>query len=144
MDQNERQQRILERIQEDESLRGDLEDTAATALLNWAAQQVQQVTSDPVRPDTEVDAEVLAIRAAARAAAQSGENDPKRVVALAEAHLKQHDRTPRAASNIPVSHATRLPAAEQATRSTQRCNPRTYARRNQRLARLIRRLRGEN
>ncbi|HEX9369717.1 MAG TPA: hypothetical protein VF897_01875, partial [Roseiflexaceae bacterium] len=37
MVEDERRQRIVERIQEDERLRGDLEDEAAKALLSWAS-----------------------------------------------------------------------------------------------------------
>src|SRR6266508_2784603 len=74
MSENERQQRMVERIQEDERLRGDLEDAAAT---------------DTTRPDAEVDTEVQAVRAAVRTAAHSGEGDAQRLIALAEAALGQ-------------------------------------------------------
>jgi hypothetical protein len=85
--QNERQQRLIERILEDERLRGDLEDTAATALVEWASQRVATAAADPARPDAEVEAEVQAIRAAARSAARSGETEVQRVIELANAAL---------------------------------------------------------
>ena len=89
MDQNERQQRIVERILEDEQLRGDLEDEAATALITWASERAAAAAADPKRPDAAVEAEVQAVRAAARTAARSGERDPKQLIAQAEALLAQ-------------------------------------------------------
>ncbi len=89
MAENERQQRLIERVQEDERLRGDLEDTAATALVEWASQRVATAAADPARPDAEVEAEVQAIRAAARSAARSGESEPQRVIELATAALAE-------------------------------------------------------
>lgn len=91
MSQNERQQRVVERILEDERLRGDLEDTAATALINWASARAEAAAADPARPDDAVEAEVQAVRMAARSAARSAESDPQRLIALAEAALKQND-----------------------------------------------------
>src|SRR5215207_10487176 len=87
MTTNERQQRMAERILEDESLRGDLEDDAATALVDWASQRAATAAADPARPDAEVEAQVQLIRQAARAAACSGETEPRRLIALAEASL---------------------------------------------------------
>jgi hypothetical protein len=87
--ENERQQRMIERVQEDERLRGDLPDDAATALVEWASQRVATAAAEPSRPDAEVEAEVQAIRAAARAAARAGETDPQRLLALAETELAQ-------------------------------------------------------
>jgi hypothetical protein len=89
MSENERQQRMVERIQEDERLRGDLEDAAATALVEWASERVAAAAADPARPDAEVDADVQAVRAAVRTASHSGEGDPQRLIALAEATLAQ-------------------------------------------------------
>src|SRR5215216_224523 len=91
MSENKRQQRVVERILEDEGLRGDLEDTAATALVNWATAHAEAAAADPARPDDVVEAEVQAVRMAARSAARSAESDPKRLIALAEAALKQND-----------------------------------------------------
>jgi len=85
MTDNDRQQRMAERILEDESLRGDLEDDAATALVDWASQRAASAAADPARPDAEVEAQVQLIRQAARAAARSGETEPRRLIALAEA-----------------------------------------------------------
>src|SRR6266545_5203372 len=89
MSENERQQRMVERIQEDERLRGDLEDAAATALVEWASERVAAAAADTTRPDAEVDTEVQAVRAAVRTAAHSGEGDAQRLIALAEAALGQ-------------------------------------------------------
>ena len=87
MTTSEREQRMAERILEDESLRGDLEDDAATALVDWASAQAAAAAADPDRTDATVEAQVQAIRKAARAAALSGETEPKRLIALAAAEL---------------------------------------------------------
>jgi hypothetical protein len=110
MSENERQQRLIERVQEDERLRGDLTDDAATALVEWASRRVATAAADPARPDADVEADVQAIRAAARAAARAGEADPPRVVAIAEATL-----TKQAAS----SAQTQVDAAEAGAPSAQ-------------------------
>src|SRR4051794_40893026 len=55
MSENKRQQRVVERILEDERLRGDLEDTAATALVHWATAQAEAAAADPTRPDDAVE-----------------------------------------------------------------------------------------
>jgi len=107
LSQNERQQQLIERIQEDERLRGDLTDAAATALVEWASRRVASAAADPARPDAEVEADVQAIRAAARAAARSGQEDPQRVLALAEAALAEHAGTaPQTAVADPPKTAT--------------------------------------
>src|SRR5438093_315446 len=87
MTDNERQQRMVERIQEDERLRGDLEDPAATALINWASERAAAAAADPARSDDAVEADLAAVRQATRAAARSGETDPERLIAIAEAAL---------------------------------------------------------
>jgi hypothetical protein len=87
MTTDERQQRMAERILEDENLRGDLEDDAATALVDWASARAAAAAADPARSDAAVEAQVLAIRQAARAAARSGETVPQRLIALAIAKL---------------------------------------------------------
>ena len=109
MSESERQQRIVERILEDEGLRGDLEDTAATALVNWASKRAEAAAADPSRPDDAVEADVQAIRAAARAAAQSGETDPRRLVAKAEAALAPGK------GDTPASGEVAAPASRPAT-----------------------------
>jgi hypothetical protein len=92
MTTNERQQRMAERILEDENLRGDLEDDAATALVDWASKRAADAAADPARTDAVVEAQVQAIRQAARAAARSGETEPQRLIALAAAKLApSHD-----------------------------------------------------
>jgi hypothetical protein len=87
MTNSDRQQRMAERMLEDESLRGDLEDSAAAALVDWASQRAAASAADPSRPDDEVEEQVRTIRQAARAAALSGETEPRRLIALAEARL---------------------------------------------------------
>jgi len=116
MTENDRQQRLIERVQEDERLRGDLTDDAATALVEWASQRVAAAAANPARPDDDVEAEVQAIRTAARAAARAGEGDPQRVVALADATLARQAKTAssaqaRADAAGEVAGATPLPAA---------------------------------
>src|SRR5262245_42926161 len=101
---NERQQRMVERVQEDERLRGDLPDDAATALVEWASKHVAAAAADPARPDAEVEAKVQAIRTAARAVARTGETDPQRLIALADA--EQAQRTASAAPSVAPPAAT--------------------------------------
>jgi hypothetical protein len=84
----ERAQRAIERLHEDERLRGDLDDTAARALLDWASQQVATLADNANHSDSEVSAGVQAIRTAARAAARSGLNAAQEVVAAAEQALR--------------------------------------------------------
>ena len=103
MTTNERQQRMAERILEDENLRGDLEDDAATALVDWASKHAAAAAADPARTDAAVEAQVQAIRQAARAAALSGETEPQRLIALAAARLapshdQAHVETPAAST----------------------------------------------
>jgi hypothetical protein len=102
MTENERQQRIVERIYEDERLRGDLEDDAATPLLAWAAERAGDAAADPARPDEAVEEGVRAVRAAVRAAAGSGETEPTRLIALAEAELRQRLPQAEAAPSSPA------------------------------------------
>jgi hypothetical protein len=112
MGKPDRRQLVVERILEDEALRGDLEDRAASALISWAAERAGALAADPARSDAAVDAGAGAIRAAARAAAASSEQDPTRVIALAEAALAgaaEHD--PASAESLPVTaEAARAPA----------------------------------
>jgi hypothetical protein len=112
--ENERQQRMIERVQEDERLRGDLPDDAATALVEWASQRVATAAAEPTRPDAEVEGEVQAIRAAARAAARTGETDSQRLLALAETELAQHI-APAPVSNAPQSAIEQLAPIPSAT-----------------------------
>ena len=117
MSENDRQQRLIERVQEDERLRGDLTDDTATALVEWASQRVAAAAADPARPDADVETEVQAIRTAARAAARAGEDDPQRVVALADAALARQTQTAGSAQTHAdaageVAGATPPPTAE--------------------------------
>jgi hypothetical protein len=81
---SERAQRSIERIQEDERLRGDLDDTAASALVAWASALAEQIANDAARSDTDVASAIQAIRSAAHAASRTGENEPQQVIATAE------------------------------------------------------------
>jgi hypothetical protein len=119
--ENERQQRMIERVQEDERLRGDLPDAAATALVEWAGKRVAAAAADPQRPDAEVEAEVQTIRAAARAAARAGEEDVQRLLAVAEAELAQRvEPTPQTAAAPAAAHTADLAAARAQTSDSAR------------------------
>lgn len=87
MAENQRQQLVVERILEDESLRGDLDDTAAQALLTWATGTAGTIAANTTLSDAEVDNKVQAVRRAALIAAGSGVSDPKLLVAQAAAAL---------------------------------------------------------
>lgn len=104
MTETDRQQRVVERILEDESLRGELEDQAATALINWASERAGTIAADSSRSDQEVDAATQAIRMAAREAANGGESDAERLVAAAEAALAK--QAPPAPPAAPVAAET--------------------------------------
>ena len=103
---NERQQRMAERILEDENLRGDLEDKAANALVDWASKRAAAVAADPDLSDAAVEAQVQAIRQAARAAALSGETAPKRLIALAAARLAPSQGVADSAPPAAATNAT--------------------------------------
>lgn len=113
MSDNTRQQRLIERIQEDERLRGDLEGEAAKSLVAWASAKVEAAAADEARPDELVEAEVQTIRATARRIARSGEHDPQQVVALAEAALGEAATGAEAntapAASQPVAEPPRFP-----------------------------------
>jgi hypothetical protein len=87
MSESNRKQMIVERLLEDERLRGDLTDPAARELLDWATARAAAIAGDPARSDAEVDAEVRELRRATLLAAISGEQEPARVLAHAEAQL---------------------------------------------------------
>jgi hypothetical protein len=113
MTENERQQRMVERILEDERLRGDLEDTAATALIQWASERAGAAAADPTRSDDAVEADVQAVRKAARAAALSGETDPQRLLAVAESNLAPGTTLkPESAAAAPAAAKPTQPAAQ--------------------------------
>jgi hypothetical protein len=88
MSNSDRRQQIVERIQEDERLRGDLAGEAAMALVQWAVQRAE-ATIATSQPDEVVDTAVTAIRSAARSAARSGATTAQEVIAQAEAELKR-------------------------------------------------------
>jgi len=118
MTENERQQRMIERIQEDERLRGDLEDPAATALINWASARAAAAAADPARSDDAVEADLTAVRQATRAAARSGETDPERLIAIAEATLAKSRAPAQGAAvasppSAPVHASSTAPVADE-------------------------------
>lgn len=157
MSETSRQQRVVERILEDERLRGDLEDTAAKALLAWATKRAGSIAADPTRSDEQVDAATQAVRRATLRAAESGESDPARVVELAEAALpalpapspaqlnaSQESAQPKppAATGLAASAARLAGAGARQPASTAPIERALPRRRRNRLARLIKQLRG--
>jgi hypothetical protein len=95
----------IERIQEDERLRGDLPDEAAQALVQWAGKHASQIANDHTRSDDEVEALIKLVRSAARFAARTGLLGPQQVIDAAEAALRE--RLP----NQPSTAPTPAPAA---------------------------------
>lgn len=83
-EQTQRLERIIERLQEDEHLRGDLQDTAAKSLLQWA---IAQVSAAAERGESELQEAVRNIRQAAAIAASSGLSEPEQVIAAANTAL---------------------------------------------------------
>lgn len=90
MPTNELLQELLERIQEDERLRGDLEDQAAQALVAWVVRQTEQLSAIDVT-DEDLETHAKTIRMAARSAARSGEQQPQQVLERAETSLREAD-----------------------------------------------------
>src|SRR5262249_11414941 len=86
MSLSERAQRAIERIQEDERLRGDLEDSAATELVAWASEQAAAADNETLS-DEEYAATVTEIRTAARKASRSGELEAGQIRKLAQEAL---------------------------------------------------------
>ena len=119
MTNTSRQQKIVERIVEDEALRGDLEDSAATALVKWASDRAGTIAADASRTDADVDAAASAIRTAARQAANSGETEPERVVAQAEAIFAKQ----APAAQAPPSTTNDQPAAKDQDTATPAAAP---------------------
>lgn len=110
MEISERALRSIERIQEDERLRGDLEDRAATALVEWASALAVSIADDPTRSDSEVETAIQAIRSAARTASRSGESEPQQVIAAAEAITR---KTYADILAVPAAPAADAPAASE-------------------------------
>jgi hypothetical protein len=113
MTENDRRQRMAERILEDERLRGDLEDSSATPLIEWASARAAAAAADPARSDDLVEADVQAVRQATRAAARSGETDPTRLIAIAKAALGESSASQSGAIEA-APGATPAPATEPA------------------------------
>ena len=110
MRENQRQQHLLERVQEDERMRGDLAGAAATALVGWASAHVAAASADPNRPDGEVEQAVVAVRQAASQSARSGETEPEKVVALAENLLQRTEARSPATIEEAAAPSPELPA----------------------------------
>lgn len=158
MSESSRRQMIVERFLEDERLRGDLTDAAARELLGWATARAAVIAGDPARSDAEVEAEVQGLRRATLLAAISGEQEPARVLAHAEAQLagapaaraaQPANASPAAAVEpaMPPDEPARLvPAAEPAAQPAHAQEPHSLEpalrRRRSRLAPLLKRLRG--
>ncbi len=83
-----RQQRAAEYILEDEGLTGDLEDSQAQQLVNWAGDAAVRAAA-PRQSDAQAEALVAAVRQAARRAARQAAEQGQNVVALAEAALAE-------------------------------------------------------
>lgn len=111
MGETSRQQIMVERLLEDERLRGDLPDAAARELLSWATARVAAIAGDAARSDASVEAEVQALRRATLIAATSGEQEPARVLAQAEAQLSAIAAAPNGARTLSASEPA-LPSAE--------------------------------
>lgn len=140
-----RRQLMIERVLEDERLRGDLDDTAATALLEWACRRVGAIAGDPARSDEQVEHEVQALRRATLLAANSGAQVPDQVLAVAEAQLTQVAMPERAIASASVAEAESAIAdinvdITDTSTAPERLERVVRARRS-RLAPLIRRLR---
>ncbi len=151
MTNTSRQQQVVERILEDERLRGDLDDSAAKTLLDWATARAGGVAADTTQSDEQVESAAREVRKATLVAARSGESDPRRLVALAEAALPelaaptaaipaQRADAPTAATGLAAQGALQAGAGAGATpieRAIQRP-------RRSRLARLLKQLRGRS
>lgn len=140
-----RRQLMIERLLEDERLRGDLEDAAATALLEWACRRVGAVAGDPARTDEQVEHEVQTLRRATLLAANSGAQAPDQVLAFAEAQLTQVAESLRAHPSATLSAAATEVANDHVDITDDMPTPGRLERvvrvRRSRLAPLIRRLR---
>lgn len=85
-EQNQRLERIIERLQEDEHLRGDLQDAAAKSLLEWA---IAQVRAGAQGGEAQLQATVRNVRQAAAKAASSGLSEPTQIIAAANTALSR-------------------------------------------------------
>jgi hypothetical protein len=143
MTTNDRRRRIIERIGEDERLRGSLEDDAASALLRWAGDRAGVAAGDASQSDEQVEATAQAVRQAAAAAAATGESDPRRLIARAEAELQTSQAAPAAPDIAKHSAATGVPLPEDAAvgppaASAQQPRRRAPSRRTSKTRRLAR------
>jgi hypothetical protein len=87
--ENVRQQLLLERVLEDEALRGNLDQRAVQVLLRWVGDQVTEAAADRELPDETVEKAVSEIRQAASAAARTGENNHTLLIEMAERRLQR-------------------------------------------------------
>lgn len=122
MSENSRQQRMIERVQEDERLRGDLAGENAQQLVDWATAKVRAFAADANQSDDEVEAQVQAVRFAARHAAQAGVHEPHRIIALAEETLAARSRAkPAYQDEQPASVASVTQPKSWFVRTWRRC-----------------------
>ena len=110
MSDNERQQRMIERIHEDERLHENLTDSTAMVLIGWATAQVKEITDDPTQPDEIVDIQVQAVRKAARMAARVADVTSATIVDHAEAFLQQAHSATLSSSTTPMDNPSMIPS----------------------------------
>lgn len=92
-------QAALERLMDNERLRGDLQDPAAAALLAWADAQLRAVGDDlTLASEDALMAALNAVQQAAWAAARSGATAAHEVVVRAQAALEQAHAAPPSAA----------------------------------------------
>lgn len=118
----QRQQQAAERILEDAGLTGDLTDTQARPLIDWASSVAARIASDTTCSDDEVDMAVGAVRRAVLyvADAHADEQDVAQLVLLARQKLlrlaadqgqarlfNQIMNTP--GSQVPIAYGASLP-----------------------------------
>lgn len=86
---SERVELVLERLSEDSSMTGELDDHTASVLLQWAEQEVK--AADVLNDNAAFEERVMAVRSAARTAARpttrSGDTDPADVIVKRAAEL---------------------------------------------------------
>lgn len=110
MSDYERQQRMIERIHEDERLHENLTDSTAKVLIEWATTQVKEITDDPAQTDEIVETQVQAIRKAARMAAHVADVTPQTIIDHAEAFLVEIRSTTLSSPITPTDRPSVIPS----------------------------------
>lgn len=113
-----RQQLAAELIMDDESLTGDLPDDSARLLVEWATAKVVAAAGDQARSDEQLAIFNRAVRAAVRAAA-GAEEQPNRLLSLAEANLATSQPAPAQLVDRPVATPTSVNRSTEQTTSPQ-------------------------